>query len=221
MRLLVCAATEMELATCPVLPEITAHVTGVGVPATFAGLRQAEPEASQFGLVVNIGIAGAYRRSNINIGDIVLVHSEVYGDVGFELPEADSHGEPGFLPLFSSAFGRPFHDHPLALRCPSVLPTQMDNLQVSFGSGCTVGTCTGTEATGERRAVLFKADVESMEGASVAQWGQSVNLPVCQIRSISNIAARRDMQPHNIKFALERLQLYLAEAMPLLTQADL
>jgi hypothetical protein len=49
-----------------------------------------------------------------------------------------------------------------------------------------------------------------MEGAAVAQVGQSYQIPTGQIRAISNIAGDRDMQPENIRLAIGNLKRFLS-----------
>lgn len=210
--LLVCAATAFELAACPeaALPPGAARVvTGVGIPGTFAGLWPPLPPADGAlpSLILNIGIAGAYPGTGIAIGDVVLADGEVYGDVGFELPE-----EPGFRHVAEAEFGRPFYADPL----PTVLPPGLrreapegGGFRVHLARGCTVNCCAGTEGTGLSRARLFGAGFETMEGAAVAQVGRRHGVPVCEVRAISNVAARRDMRPENIRLALRNLSRYL------------
>ena len=214
--LLICAATLMELQTYrdeenPLSFELetfykeegeTAYLlTGVGIPSTlgrlYPVLQQRRP-----GLILNIGIAGAYPGSEIEIGDVVMGISEVYGDIGFEVPE-----EPGFLPIQDSPFGEFYQTpYPLALEARFIHPV---GFRFHVADGCTVSTCTGTEQTGNLRAKLFKAGIESMEGAAVAQAGKDFGVPVCEVRAISNIASTRDMRPENIRLALATLQRYL------------
>ena len=179
-------------------------LTGVGIPLTLGRLLPLLSDLRPR-LVVNIGIAGAYPDSGLSIGDIVLADGEIYGDVGFELPEA-----PGFQPLSQTAmnagfYGQPFPTH----RAPEYRAEPSDDYRLHVGRGCTVNTCTGTEAVGRLRARLLGAAFETMEGAAVAQAGLQHNVPVCEIRAISNIAARRDMRPENIARALHNLERYL------------
>ena len=196
--LLVCAATEMELEAFGALHREAGQdsfLTGVGIPVALAQtlLIAGRLRPSR---ILNIGIAGAYPSSDLAIGDIVVGTSEVYGDVGFELPEA-----PGFRHVGESPWGT-FYREPLSL---TVFP---EFAGAAMGRGCTVNACTGTKATGRLRERLFNAAFETMEGAAVAQVGTVLKVPVCEIRAISNIASDRDMRPENIKLALENLQVY-------------
>ena len=195
MRLLVCAATAWELSAWGEAEAgVTLCVTGVGPPAVFSALSQ-RPSAD---LVVGIGIAGAYEGAGLEIGEIVVGESEVWGDIGFALPEP-----PHFRPIQQSEFGA-FYSEPLPLWLPPWL-------QAKQGRGCTVHTCTGTDEQGALRRALFGADFESMEGAALAQLGQSWQIPVCEIRAISNIAARRDMRPEHLHLSHERLTMFLTK----------
>jgi nucleoside phosphorylase len=174
-------------------------LTGVGIPFTIARLlpivQRLRPKH-----ILNIGIAGAYPNSRLKIGDIVMGATEVYGDLGFELPV-----EPGFQSLL---------DSPMASQMDAVrfdlgeLDWALEGTS-ALGAGCTVNCCTGTEQTGLLREQRYGAHFETMEGAAVAHVGFITQTPVYEIRAISNIAAQRDMRPQNIFFALTNLRFYL------------
>ena len=196
LDLLVCAATSMELAAFgPLRRETQAgFLSGVGIPIALA---QTLSVAGRLGpkRLLNIGIAGAYPSSGLQIGDIVAGTSEIYGDVGFALPAS-----PGFRHIAESEWGAAYA--PLPLLQFEEFPA------VHFGAGCTVNTCTGTASTGSLRASLFGAAYETMEGAAVAHAGQMLGIPVCEIRAVSNFASTRDMRPENIKTALAALAAF-------------
>ncbi len=219
VRVLVCAATLMEvrvswprdkaltlsgdgnLARCGPVAWL---VSGVGMaptllrlPPVLAALR---PE-----LVLNIGIAGAYSRSGLSIGDVVMARSDVFADVGFELPE-----EPGFRPISQSSLNEPIYSKPVSFHMDSGFFHMPTAYRFKIGDGCTVNTCTGTDATGRLRESLFEADFETMEGAAVALVCKEAAIPVSAIRAISNFAARRDMRPEHVELALSNLGRYLA-----------
>lgn len=195
-RVLVCAATDFELAAWGTPDSDTfCLVSGVGIPATYAALPSAI-ERHQPKRLINIGIAGAYPETGLQIGDIVVGESDVFGDIGFELPET-----PYFQPIQESTFGTFYAT--VALQIPEEFGT------ASLGRGCTVSTCTGQLATGTRRRDQFNASFETMEGAAVGQIGASYQLEVVQIRAISNIAADRDMQRENILRSVNNLTFYL------------
>ena len=195
-KLLICAATERELTAFGVPSDgVEILVTGVGIPLALARTLEALGRVRP-ARVLNIGIAGAYPGSGLVIGDVVMGASEVYGDVGFELPEA-----PGFRFVGEAEWGT-FYREPLELS------QFAEFADLPVRPGCTVNSCTGTEETGLRREKLFGAAFETMEGAAVAQAGATLGIPVCEIRAISNFASRRDMRPENITLALDHLREY-------------
>jgi futalosine hydrolase len=189
--LLVCAATPFELDTYE--SDAMCLVTGVGIPAVFEAFVNLPDNPSA---ILNIGIAGAYPKTGLKIGDIVLATSEVYGDIGFELPNS-----PHFQSITDSPFGT-FYESPFAA---TLWP---HSGEVATGRGCTVSTCTGTNALGILRRDTFDAQFETMEGAAVAQIARRLGVPFYEVRAISNIAAERDMRPENIKIALESLRKF-------------
>ena len=201
---LVCAATDGELAAFPGSDGAYRRiVSGVGIPATLAALIPLVLENPP-AFILNIGIAGAYPDTAIAIGDIVCATEEVYGDIGFELPE-----EPGFRSITDSEFGA-FYRRPFLLSPPPTITKSPAGFHVHAGRGCTVNACTGTLGTGRRRARQFAAVFETMEGAAVAQVARLYQIPVGEIRAISNIAADRDISPENIGLALRNLTAFLA-----------
>lgn len=210
---LVCAATARELSVGGIRPDggdippnapgsrIFA-VTGVGIPMTLARLAPLIASLRP-ALIVNVGIAGAYPGSGLAVGDLVAGESEVFGDIGMELP-----GPEAFLPLGGMPWADPEYREPLPLTlAPFHRPGHFPRLRA--GRGCTVNACAGRRETGELRRRLFGADFESMEGAAAALAGSLAGIPVAEVRAISNIAAERDMRPANVDRALENLGAFL------------
>lgn len=208
---LICAATRLELQTFGSVAvmqmldldfyrkdSLVLLVTGVGIPQALERVLLVAGR-EQPGGIINIGIAGAYPSSGLSVGDVVMAESEVYGDIGMELPDA-----PGFQTLCETPFGEAYRDSFTLAQFPFVAGARV-------ARGCTVNTCTGTSATGRLREQLFDAHFETMEGAAVAQAGQALGIRVCEVRAISNIAAERDMQPANIQRALSQLTAYFQQ----------
>jgi futalosine hydrolase len=179
-----------------------AAVTGVGVPLTLLRLPPLLDRCAP-SLLVNTGIAGAYPGGDLGIGDVVAGESEVFADLGMELPEP-----PGFRPLGEF----PFADEAVRAPLPLVVPEWAARLPRARGA--TVNACTGSDAVGALRRGLFGAGFEGMEGAALALAGRERGIPVAEIRAISNLAARRDMRPENVRRALEALQAFWTAARP-------
>jgi futalosine hydrolase len=224
---LVCAATFDELETfglegaetlepgrlwkVPGGGEILAAVTGVGVPVTLLRLLPLLDRHAP-SLLIDTGIAGAYSGSDLAIGDVVAGESEVFADLGMELPEA-----PGFRPLGEF----PFADESLRAPLPLVVPGWASGIRRARGA--TVNAVTGSDATGALRRALFApgaADFEGMEGAAFALAGRERGVPVAEVRAISNVAARRDMRPENVRLAIESLRAFWSKARESLPEAS-
>ncbi len=207
-----CAATRDELQTLGLegaeivepnrlwkIPEGYAAVTGVGIPATLLRLPR-WIDALQPRWIVNTGLAGAYAAAEWEVGDLAVGSSEIFADLGMEMPDAE-----GFRPLSRFAFADPSECGPLALWVPEEITGALANLRLRRGRGATVNGCTGRASTGALRHRLFAADFESMEGAAVALVAERRGIPVCEVRAISNIAADRDLRPENVAAALRIL----------------
>jgi futalosine hydrolase len=234
--ILVCAATEGELDAClgPLgtdfrsLPASAAPafgqgaparargkhlfaVTGVGIPMTLARLLPLA-SAAKPGLILNVGIAGAYPDSGLAIGTVVTASAECFGDIGVELPGPDPFGPVAGFPWADEVYRQPLalaadvYGDPAGLFSGASVPA----FPIRMGKGCTVNRCTGKEGTGRLRRQLFNVDFESMEGAAAALAGRELGVPVCEVRAISNMASNRDMRPENIALALGNLGVYLA-----------
>ncbi len=223
--MLVCAATQMEMRACLAsiglsfqelpqagarpwvrrLGKVTYAVTGVGTPITMSRLTSLLTE-SKPGLILNLGIAGAYPGSGLALGEVVAGESEVFGDLGMQTPDAER-----FLPLA----GFPWSDEEYRLPLPLTLdplresPGNGDKPDLRAARGCTVNACTGLEETGKLRREIFGADFETMEGAAVAWAGREAGIPVCEVRAISNHASTRDFRSANVETALANLRVYM------------
>ena len=183
-------ASEVEWQALFPLHGLEHVVTGVGMPAVYRSFL----ESDIAGPLISIGIAGAYRDTNLQIGDVVFVGSEVVGDLGVELPD-----HPNFRPLWDFPFGASHVK--VDLHAPVIGSVPVVN-------GCTVSTVTGTRATGIRRRDMFGASIETMEGYAVADIANARGVRCIEIRAISNFAAERDMQPANIRVALDALSTF-------------
>jgi futalosine hydrolase len=216
---LVCAATRQELEplfaavsaaalegdTLWRLPGGHAAVTGVGTPLTLLRLG-ARVRALAPGFVVNVGIAGAYPGAGLEVGDVVFGTSEVFADLGMEVP-----GEERFRPLSAFPFADALHRQPLPLCVPQGIGERAGPPAVRLAAGATVNTCAGTQETGSLRRARWDAGFESMEGAACALVGVEHALPVVEIRAVSNVAGWRDMRPENVERAMRALGLFWRE----------
>ncbi len=215
MKTLICAATSRELSG--IFPSISSSEiknassgfekkglffleTGIGGLNTYASLVKFILN-TPVDRVLQIGIAGAYSsaREKVKVlGTPVIIEKEIIGDLGAQdynsflsLEELElgklEYYESKCIPVFNDLFGDTLKNIPIV-------------------SGATVNMATGTESTGAIRAEKYCVEVESMEGAGALKFGHDFNVPVLQIRSISNIATTRSREKWDIVGALKSLR---------------
>ena len=191
--LLLCVATELEGA---LLRERLAGSDGsVTIIRTGVGPVNAAHAVTMFlatvgaRAIVVCGVGGAYPGSGLRIADVVSAASERYGDLGATSPS-------GFLDM--AALGFPVVDAPTPLF--NELPMQVFPVErrVPF---VTVSCCTGTHSAAREIEKRTAGAVESMEGAAIAHVAHLHNVPVGEVRGISNIVTDRDTKAWKLKEA--------------------
>lgn len=212
MKILLIAATEAEIAP---LTEYIAHngtvvdeglydiggaaisvcITGVGVVATTYALTR--KLRNSYDIVIQAGVGGAFH-SDIGLGDVVIVETEQFADLG-----AEDHDD--FINIFELGL--------IAKDVPPFSGTYLkmaDNrwlqgLALKKVRGVTVSTVSGNEKTIGRIRKAFDADVESMEGAAFHYVCLCEGVPFIQIRAISNYVEPRDKSKWQMGKAINNL----------------
>lgn len=161
MRLVVIAATELEIAPCRGVVDAFFEVAGIGAAnmaiATSMTIQKHNPQ-----IIIQIGIAGAYS-ADLKICDRVVVLSDCQVDLG-------AYREGEFVHFANQA---PVIDSPLAL------------LLAKQGFTPARGASVNTACT-PLRATNVVADIESMEGASLFIAARAAQISFLQLRTISN-----------------------------------
>ena len=200
------AATPQEQVAIDVLRPlgVESFPLGVGKVAATAELYSFLPQLEQrrrVAAVLLYGIAGAYpdRHRNgpapVRPGDVCIVGSDVLADEGVVT-------EQGFRSITKLGFGDvgPF---PAA---PKLVAEAAARLGVQVVRGATVSTCSGSEASSSTLVRRHHVDVESMEGAAVAYVCRRRELPLLQLRAISNWTGDRERGEWNIGAAITALE---------------
>lgn len=201
MQILLCAATEMEIA--PTIQALSLHenrtvnllITGVGLmAATYALTKEAVQNRPD--LIIQAGVAGTLQPQD-SLGSVVVVGSECLGDLGVK--EAS-----GFRSLFDL--------HLLGTDTPPWNETRLTNdverlraTGLPIVSGVTVNEISTDEATIRYYRDQLNAQVESMEGAALHYVGLLEKIPFLQIRSLSNFIGERDKSKWKMKEAIASL----------------
>lgn len=159
--------------------------------------------------IYSIGVAGAYPGSGLHIGDVAVAENEFYGDEGI-LTESGFHTIDALGIALVSVNGNEYYN-----KFPLVIPESFKGSK-SKGNFVSVSTCTGKLSMAMELEKRFGAICENMEGAAVAHICALNNIPVTEIRGISNIIGNREamrLSPAAIRAASENVQQFLLQKM--------
>jgi len=151
-------------------------VTGVGILSTALSLSKAF-QKQNYKNAIQIGIAGAYTSSGLQLGDIVEVKSDCL--VEFLPWEPNTFFASGALP---------------SKNIPSI----------KFVKGATVSSCADSKEMEFARGDL--AQVETMEGAAFFAACKEYKVEAVQIRAISNYATKYEKNQWKTEEALLKLK---------------
>jgi len=204
---LVTAATAFEMeafrrACAPGL-RYASLLTGIGpveaaVQVTAVLARASTPFAGVF----NLGLAGAYPQDQGEEGagllDLCLATGEVLGDLGVCYQD-------GIEPLRGESF-QVLDTFPLdpALRIRARALLAGGPWPVRSGTFVTVSCVSGSHARGLLLARQHRALCENMEGAAVARVCLQFNLPLLELRCISNLVEDRNLDNWQVHKACAR-----------------
>jgi futalosine hydrolase len=153
--------------------------------------------------IILFGIGGAYPGSGLKIGDIALAESEVYADLGVldtkGLRPIDVIG----IPLLKKGRKEYFDSFPVDKR---LLKQAMNIMETKSGIFLTVSQVTGTRKKAEELRNRYGAVCENMEGAAVAHICARYDMPMIEVRGISNIVEDRNPRKWRKKTASEKCQ---------------
>jgi futalosine hydrolase len=161
-----------------------------------------------------IGISGAYPSGPER--EVIVAEKEICGDEGFAQRWFPCSGDDQH-PLLIKTPKKYFNEFPqnktllkMAVRISRVT-FQSSNITVKSGPFLTLSTCTGTMGRAREIEKTFHAICENMEGAAVAHVCASCEIPMVEIRGISNIVGERNKKKWNISLAAENCQRVVLE----------
>ena len=152
-------------------------------------------------LIINLGIAGAFRGTGPEVGDIAICTEDVYLEEGVLTKR-------GFSPLRSIGLellpGRNLYNRiPFDTHMTNWAYTRLSKkgFNVYKGRFITVSTITGTSEQAKKIRQKYRCLCESMEGAAVGHIALGFRIPALQIRGISNMVEQRRRHTWKIKEA--------------------
>ena len=163
---------------------------GIGKAASTFALTDRLARSEAPGLVVNFGVCGSYAPP-IDVLDLCVVSEDCLADEGVQT-------ETGFLDLGVSG--------PVTM--DAARTDEMRELldRPIVAKGATVSTCSGTDALAAAIAARTGAQIETMEGAAIARVCQRTNIPVVQLRCVSNRTGDRERGGWDLDGACLRVQ---------------
>ncbi|SHL92530.1 futalosine hydrolase [Actinacidiphila paucisporea] len=174
------------------------HTVGVGLAAaaartTYVLMSRLAVEQARPDLVVCAGIGGGFAPL-APVGSLAVAETIVAADLGVQTAE-------GFTPVAELGFGRSEHRPPARLSRAVAAA-----LGAAHGPVLTVSTVTGTAARAAELAGRHPGAVaEAMEGFGVAEAVALFDIPVLEIRAVSNAVGPRDRAAWRIGEALAAL----------------
>ncbi len=180
--------------------------TGPGIANTIQAVT-ACIEKKRPGLMIQTGIAGAFRDSNLSVGDIGIASEEIDVQLGIE---AESEGEmlpPLPFPILQKQKiairnRYPFHSN-LTNAAFTILNQYFStrNIKIKIGPFITVSTITASDKRAQQLSTHYQACMESMEGAAASHLSLYYEIPLIEIRSASNMVGKRELSQWNIPLA--------------------
>ena len=159
---------------------------------------------SKYDLLINIGIAGCFDR-NLKIGEVVQVISESFVELGAE-------DDQQFIPIEQLGYGKSKFTSSLL---------QGQNMQLPFVAqrhGITVNKVHGNaDSIAKIKQLSPNSCIESMEGAAVFFAADKMDLPVIELRGISNYVEKRNRATWNIPLAIMNSNKALIETLDFLS----
>ncbi len=175
-------------------------ITGMGMMNTAAHLALYSQRFDR-DFYIDAGICGAFNR-NLQIGEVVQIISETYGDFGVENDEEfQDFFDLGFIDKKEDAFQYGL--------CEPLFSDVLGNINLPKATSITVNKVHGNEKTIKIITEKYMADTENMEGLAFYYVLKLIRKPGIEIRSISNYVERRNKDNWDIKAAVEHLNAEL------------
>ncbi|MFK5925871.1 MAG: futalosine hydrolase [Desulfuromusa sp.] len=155
------------------------------------------------------GCGGSYPNSGLQIGHLALAKDEIFGDLGvatanqfIPLDQLDLPQNPQLAPIIQQSF--PLNPD-LLKWAQEILPNTV------CGTFVTVNRCSGTTALSIELQHRTGGICENMEGAAAAQVCAAFDIPLLELRGISNPTGTRDTRQWDIGRGAEAAQSGILE----------
>jgi futalosine hydrolase len=176
-------------------------ISGVGMMQSAFALARALTK-QPYDAAMQAGIAGAFD-TKLQLGEVVAVQSECYGDLGAEDKEH-------FIDIIDLGFIQPDTFPFQAGRIENEQPLFIGAALPMYPS-LSVNSVSGQKSTIDARSTKHPSALETMEGIAFHYACRQAKIPFLQVRAISNYVTPRNKADWNIPLALQQLNHYLIE----------
>nr|HDM99992.1 futalosine hydrolase [Deltaproteobacteria bacterium] len=188
---------------CPYL------VCGLGPGSTSFELTRFIESKGAPSAIILAGVAGAYQWADVELEDVCLATSESYGDLGRQ-------GAYGIEPIFLE--GDETHtEFALEPGWRRIIKSDLiKDLGLCYGPMVTVSCVTGTKERAWDLHKRFKSIAENMEGAAAAQVCNYYQIPLFELRGISNWVCDLDKKNWRLEQAMNATAEVVAKVLGIL-----
>ena len=196
---LIAGSTEPEISKLRENEELAENfdflVTGIGVLESAISLLKYF-SARKADWVVLFGLCGAYPGTGTDILDVCLAEAEHFGDFGIAINDE--------IEYFSDPVFENRYDFDLKNNFFARIENSLEVLKIPYKKGpfVTVNSCSGTLSRGSFLRDEFGAICENMEGAAIAHVCRIHNVPMTEVRCVSNLVEDRDKTKWQISKAI-------------------
>ncbi|MBW2163649.1 MAG: futalosine hydrolase [Deltaproteobacteria bacterium] len=184
-------------------------VCGLGPGSTSFELTRFIESKGAPSAVILAGVAGAYQWADVELEDVCLASSEVYGDLG-------RHGPSGIEPI-SLEGDETQTEFALEPGWRQIIKSDLvKKLGLRYGPMVTVSCVTGTRERARDLRERFKSIAENMEGAAAAQVCNYYHVPLLEFRGISNWVGDLDKKNWRLNQALSATAKVLEKVLGIL-----
>lgn len=166
-------------------------------------------EKSSPGLVLQTGIAGVFKQTGLNIGDVAIATREHYIHTGIQTESIENDPLPFKLidKNFSTRKGIYLFDQESVDHYHGILSRQGKSKKINLTRGpfITVSSITSSDKYAGRIYSAFSPVMEAMEGAACAHIALLYDIPIIEVRSASNYVGERDKSKWDIDLAVKQL----------------
>jgi len=181
---------------------VATAVTGPGT-VNMAGVLGALFAAQSSGTVIVTGCGGGFEGSGLSLGDIAIATEEVHGQLGVE--DETGPGPVHGLPLLENRY---VLNQTLMQKAFNALQKEGHgmNVRISKGPFLTVASVTSRAETAVRYRNRYDVIVENMEGFAAAALCKQYDIPLLELRAVSNMVGQTDRDTWQLDLAFARAQ---------------